>query len=84
MIDETGKVYNQLTVLKLSNVKNKKGQHMWLCQCSCGKQKSVTGTALRSGHTKSCGCLKKKLYYKKDTSIWARNPLDIIDEDIIY
>lgn len=30
---------------------------MWLCKCECGKQKSVLGSSLRSGHTKSCGCL---------------------------
>lgn len=29
----------------------------WLCRCDCGREKVVIGTNLRSGHTKSCGCM---------------------------
>ena len=32
---------------------------VWLCQCSCGNQVEVRAAHLISGHTKSCGCLKK-------------------------
>lgn len=28
----------------------------WLCKCSCGDEIVARATALRSGHTKSCGC----------------------------
>lgn len=28
----------------------------WLCRCSCGTKLTCRGTALRSGHTTSCGC----------------------------
>lgn len=31
---------------------------MWKCQCHCGNFFIVDGYSLRSGHTKSCGCLK--------------------------
>lgn len=34
---------------------------MWNCLCDCGKIKSISGTHLRAGITKSCGCLKKSL-----------------------
>ena len=30
---------------------------MWLCLCDCGNQTIVETQKLRSGHTKSCGCL---------------------------
>lgn len=33
----------------------------WVCQCDCGKEVIVTGADLRTGHTKSCGCLPTKI-----------------------
>lgn len=30
---------------------------LWECRCDCGTVMKVTAKALRSGHTKSCGCL---------------------------
>lgn len=32
----------------------------WLCRCDCGSEVRVSGTRLRSGHTKSCGCLQRE------------------------
>lgn len=32
----------------------------WKCQCECGNVISVSTSALTSGHTKSCGCLKQE------------------------
>ena len=39
-------------------------QVVWKCECDCGNITYVVGQALRTGHTKSCGCLN---YEKKDT-----------------
>lgn|SRR5215469_1457310 len=36
--------------------KNKFGLYLWLCRCACGKSITVPVSALRCGHTKSCGC----------------------------
>ena len=33
---------------------------MWLCLCDCGNQCRVIGESLRSGNTRSCGCLRKE------------------------
>ena len=53
--DLTGQKFNKLTVIKrVENTKN--SQTKWLCKCDCGNTKIVTGTGLRIGHPKSCGC----------------------------
>lgn len=56
---------SRLTVIKQDEDYVKpSGKHYarWLCECSCGERKliSVTGTHLRSGKIKSCGCLGKE------------------------
>ncbi|WP_227412199.1 HNH endonuclease signature motif containing protein [Cryobacterium sp. BB736] len=52
-IEMVGEVCGQLTVLRLAeNTKRVE----WVCRCSCGNETTVSGTRLRSGHTKSCGC----------------------------
>lgn len=59
MIDLIGKRFGRLVVIsKGSN--DKWGHSPWLCLCDCGKGKSIHGGHLKSGHTKSCGCLLKK------------------------
>jgi len=37
----------------------KKGQVWYMARCDCGVRKAVLGSRLRSGKTKSCGCLRK-------------------------
>lgn len=55
-IDETGNKYGRL---KVKYRATQKGQPIkWHCVCDCGKEIDVLGTSLRSGNTKSCGCLK--------------------------
>jgi hypothetical protein len=36
-------------------------QRWWLLRCDCGTEKRVRVTSLRSGCSKSCGCLSKEL-----------------------
>lgn len=54
-IDETGKRYGKLVVLE------EHGQYAhcvkWVCKCDCGNITYVTGSSLRAGQTKSCGCI---------------------------
>jgi len=37
------------------------GHDLWVCRCACGVERTVAGTALRRGATKSCGCLRDEL-----------------------
>ena len=56
-IDETGKRYGKLLVLKRSDRTD--GSHIfWHCQCDCGNTCDVNGTYLRQGISTNCGCEK--------------------------
>ena len=57
--DMTGKVFGKLTVLYQDDSKNTAAAY-WICQCECGKQKSIRGDRLRNGEVTNCGCEKKK------------------------
>ena len=59
MKDITGMKFGRLTVLRLSH-KDKRQECYWLCKCECGNEKTVSGNKLRSGNTKSCGCMQKE------------------------
>ena len=62
--DITNEQYNFLKVLYLVGFKNNRAE--WLCQCTnCGNYVIVNSHNLRSGHTKSCGCLHKELVGKQ-------------------
>lgn len=36
-------------------------RYRWKCLCDCGNEVVVTSSNLRSGHTRSCGCLEKEI-----------------------
>lgn len=40
------------------------GDVKWLCKCDCGKEIITYTSHLKSGHTKSCGCLAKETTIK--------------------
>lgn len=66
--------FGKLTVLeRKSNDKHRNSR--WLCQCTCGGTITVLGMSLRSGKTKSCGCLRQELKEGagyKGTHVWIR------------
>lgn len=56
-----GQTFGRLTVLSKDIEASKKHQRAyWLCQCSCGKQKTIAGLSLIRGATQSCGCLRNE------------------------
>ncbi len=57
--DLTGQKFNRLTVLEKGE-RNSCNQIQWKCKCDCGNIVLATTTYLKSGHTKSCGCLNKE------------------------
>ena len=59
-----------ITVIK--RVENKGAKPQWLCKCFCGNSFIVRADALKSGHTKSCGCLQKKKA-KETITAWNKS-----------
>lgn len=59
-VDHSGEVHGRLTLLKKNNDKQE-----YYCSCDCGKftkdnPKLIPYKRIRSGNTKSCGCLHKE------------------------
>lgn len=66
LIDMTGWIMSEHGVpdsrITVINRADNKGIHvMWNCKCSCGNNCILEGSKLRSGNTKSCGCINKEL-----------------------
>ena len=59
-INLVNQVFNRLTILEDSKQRSKSGSVLWKCQCECGNITLATGSELKSGHKKSCGCLHKE------------------------
>lgn len=57
--DETGNKYGRLKVINFNGI-NKSNNALWNCVCDCGKAVVVIGNCLRSGNTKSCGCINRE------------------------
>lgn len=56
IIDLTGKRYGRWTVLEQATPGTGYTTR-WLCECDCGTVKTVDGQLLRTGKSRSCGCL---------------------------
>lgn len=52
-----GQKFNRVTVVGPQVRMNGWADKRWTCVCDCGKTMFVTGTKLKNGSSKSCGCL---------------------------
>lgn len=65
IIDLTGKIFGRLLVLAQDFNCDRSKVTKWICRCDCGNVKSVNGSSLRRGLTKSCGCQNSELTSKR-------------------
>ena len=65
-----GDVFGKLTVLSKAKLP---GRTRWLCQCECGQQKTILAYNLKSGASRSCGCVvrTKKNTARPEYQIWS-------------
>lgn len=54
-IDITGQKFGHLIAVRRDG-SSKKGEATWFCRCRCGNTSVVTGTHLRTGRVRTCGC----------------------------
>lgn len=64
--DLTGQKFGRLTVLEYKGPAKDRGA-MWLCECECGNKPIVRANNLRSGKSRSCGCLARERAIEKCT-----------------
>ena len=57
---QMGRVYGELTVVEIL-APDGSGKKKCLCRCSCGNVCRVSLSNLKTGHTRSCGCLTERL-----------------------
>lgn len=61
--DLTGKTFGRWTVL--SRAPNRGTRTAWTCKCECGVVRDVLSCHLKSGKSKSCGCLSREASEKR-------------------
>ena len=49
----------------MERTENKGKKTIWLCTCDCGQVVHISTGDFRSGHAKSCGCLRKDVMRTK-------------------
>lgn len=57
-VELTGQRFERLEVLERSGSRH--GKSLWVCRCDCGATATTDAGSLRSGKTRSCGCLQKE------------------------
>ena len=60
--DITGHRFHRLSVIRETKEKNSHNEILWECKCDCGNTILAPKYKLKTGWTKSCGCLHKELF----------------------
>lgn len=69
--DITGLIFGKLRVISFANKID--DHYRWNCLCGCGNTVIVESYALKSGKTKSCGCIRNVVHglsFSKEYRIW--------------
>lgn len=86
--DLTGRVFNNLEVIRLDDSKDGGcGKHAyWICRCViCGNERSFRSSDLIDGHAKDCGCGKSARLSNavlKDLSDMTFGHLHVVERDL--
>lgn len=71
-------------LIAVEKSRNNKGTLVWNCICDCGKNTVVEPYRLSSGHTKSCGCLRRRRSPRRRNLLNKKfGSLIVLREDVI-
>jgi hypothetical protein len=77
LIDVTGQRFGRWTVLyRIPN--GHEGHTRWRVRCDCGTEKNIDSQSLKSGNSRSCGCLKTEALTAKRTHDLSKVPEYIV------
>lgn len=71
--DMTGQRFGRLYVIAFDHLDEVNGLAYWRCICDCGKEVVVRGNCLRTGESRSCGCLARELSSIRNSTHNCRN-----------
>lgn len=63
---EIGDKFGRLTVRCEHHERTEGGGRQYICMCDCQAMRMVAGSHLKTGHTKSCGCLNREIHRKRN------------------
>lgn len=67
-LDLEGKKFGRLTAIERVG-KNDHGQYNWRFECECGNKVVTNGSSVKTGHTRSCGCLHHDIVSEKKVDL---------------
>lgn len=70
-IDLTGQRFGRLLAIEPTKERVDK-KIVWRCLCDCGAEHCTTSASLRSGNTKSCGCIGRELPAQRALELGSR------------
>lgn len=66
LIDMTGRTFHRLKVIERAECPVNycspayRLKAWWMCRCDCGNEVVLSGSNIRGGHNKSCGCYRRE------------------------
>lgn len=75
---KSGKKFNKLTAINFHHIDNHYRSY-FLFKCDCGNEKILLGSSVKSGNTKSCGCLSKEVKAKRKSKYYTEVTAIILD-----
>lgn len=67
-VNLVGQKFNRLTVIGEAPKRVNSTSALWECECECKNHTNVSTRDLKTGHSKSCGCLSSELLIKRNIS----------------
>ena len=79
-LDVTGRRFGRLVAQEVIGSTHR--GTVWRCICDCGNTKVVPIKDLRTGHTKSCGCLNREKGWRGPIAVAQGNLIDMTGQQV--